>query len=128
MPPSIDCRRMLAASEERLASAQRRIQELEQAGQAAGAEREALAQHLAGLEAEHGALRGEYHAVTDDLTTLVKENQVGCRRGSVGHRRGGGSGSGSGSKSRSGSGEGGPCQWTQRSDTAGELCYALRRR
>ena len=73
----IDRRRQLSDSEERLAAAQRCVQEQEQAGRAAGEEREALERHLAGLEAEHCALRGEYQAVTEDLSTLVKENQVG---------------------------------------------------
>lgn len=40
------------------------------------AELEALGQHAAAVEAEYGALRAEYHAVTDDLAALVKENQV----------------------------------------------------
>lgn len=53
------------------------MQEHEAAAAAQRGELEALAQHVAGVEAEYGALREEYRAVTDDLAALVRENQVG---------------------------------------------------
>lgn len=70
--------RALAAAEARLAAAATRVQEHEAAAAAQRGELEALAQHVAGVEAEYGALREEYRAVTDDLAALVRENQVGA--------------------------------------------------
>lgn len=71
--------RSLAATEARLAAAATRLQEAEAAAAAQHVQLDGMAQHLAGVEAEHAALREEYRAVTDDLAALVKENQVGCR-------------------------------------------------
>lgn len=71
--------RALAASEARLAAAATRLQEAEAAAAAQHSQLDGMAQHLAGVEAEHAALREEYRAVTDDLAALVKENQVRAR-------------------------------------------------
>ena len=60
----------------RLTAAASRAQEAEAAAEAQRAEAEALGQQVAGMEAAFGALREEYHAVTDDLAALVKENQA----------------------------------------------------
>ncbi len=73
--PLLECR-ALAAAEARLAAASSRVQEHEAAAAAQRGELEAMAQHVAGVEAEYGALREEYRAVTDDLAALVRENQV----------------------------------------------------
>ncbi|PRW50911.1 basal body [Chlorella sorokiniana] len=70
-----ETQRALAAAEARLAAAASRVQEHEAAAAAQHGELEALAQHVAAVEAEYGALREEYRAVTDDLAALVRENQ-----------------------------------------------------